>query len=44
MRVSGMVDLLLAVNAHAIVSRSAKPLQNRTIQVLDEKTSSTLMA
>jgi hypothetical protein len=37
-------DLLLAMNAHAIISRCAKPLQNRRIQVLDEKTSSTLMA
>jgi hypothetical protein len=32
------------MNADAIVSWSAKPLQNRRIQVLDEKPSSTLMA
>jgi hypothetical protein len=32
------------MNAHAIMSRRAKPLQNHRIQVLDEKTSSTLMA
>jgi hypothetical protein len=37
-------DLLLALIARTIVSRSAKPLQNRRIQVLDEKNSSTLVA
>jgi hypothetical protein len=37
-------DLLLAINAHAIIPRRAKPLQNHRIQVLDEKTLSTLMA
>jgi hypothetical protein len=36
-------DLLPAMDAHAILSRSAKPLQNHRIQVLDEKTSSTLV-
>jgi hypothetical protein len=32
------------MNPHAIISRSAKPLQNHRIQVPDEKNSSTLMA
>jgi hypothetical protein len=36
--------LYLVMNADAIVSRSAKPLQNRRIQVPDEETSSTLTA